>query len=745
MAGSSSHATTQDKGKGHVIAPPSPPTLRILNQINDKIIDDLHLQINDTRILIPFTIGADTHCFLGPIETLDRENKKLSFFPNAEGEDLLINQVFNISHFINQKPFRNNPKINPRGFNFTTWYQCLEPTKSAIWGALGIHELLRLSHFSLTTYPWMIGAVTCFWNRTTNNFHLSCGMIGMSLLDVAAITRLPINSPDCTPEMQSKHQYNIFFNTSYSEFIAHNMGEDGTEIIDSEHLFLPLAALLHEGKALNLAKLLLGHIFEELGQFVCDLRDNRIINTGGPLWLLQLWLNTIFENLTKPEGGSTDKQYIEGFRLSNYKPNFPNTQSDEDRFWAVFSLFHSCKDFDNDQLNFTHFLCCNRGPAWLDRLLFPNTNEKNELANQTWANLLAVQLVLPSSSESADESKPTNKDNLAASSQSEDAADSDPGSQLVRRSRLPQVIDPTTNPLQHSPEETHILESISPNNQDAFSAGNLVVPDSDSASKDADTTNSDSSRSKVLETPPELQPSSSLQANLQTPHGPRPGTASASTTPISASLDNLIFVLNKVVQENKIPVPVPAISRPATSRPLIELDPDAREQLQSLIKLLDHPPTTWVNDLILYKLLADLLNSSFELPTNTPHSASIQEFKQLLNESVASQFQLQEIENEEATSISNIENCLATAQPIQASREEFDLRISHAIFVQAFHDQEKVRLEAELIQIQEQLATIRQSRATIAKPLAIAQQDQHHLIQEHVSIDTKQGEYEKKT
>ncbi|RYQ89686.1 hypothetical protein Ahy_B09g096204 [Arachis hypogaea] len=386
MAGSSSHATIQDKGKGHVIAPLSPPALRILNQINDEIIDDPYLQVNNTRIQIPFTIGADTYCFLGPIETLESANKKLSFFPNAEGEDLLINQDFNISHFINQKSFLNNPKINPRGFDFTTWYQRLEPTKNAIWGVLGIQELLRLSHFSLTTYPWMIGAVTCFWNRTTNNFHLPCEMIGMSLLDVAAITGLPINSPDCTPDMQSKHQYNIVFNTSYSEFITHNMGEDGTEIIDNEHvaflfywlnailfcsrsvqmskLFLPLAALLHEGKVLNLAKLLLGRIFEKLCLFVCDLRDNKIINTGCPLWLLQLWLNAIFKNfMTKPEGDSTDKQHIEGFRLSNFKPNFPNTQSDEDRLWAIFSLFHSCKDFDNDQLNFIPFLHRNCGPA----------------------------------------------------------------------------------------------------------------------------------------------------------------------------------------------------------------------------------------------------------------------------------------------------------------------------------------------------------------------------------------------
>ncbi|RYQ92886.1 hypothetical protein Ahy_B09g099127 [Arachis hypogaea] len=379
MAASSSHATAQDKGKSPAIAPPAPPVLRILNQVNDEVIDDARLQANDTKILILFTIGTDTHCFLRPIESLKRANKKLSFFPSAEGEDLLINQAFNISHFINKKPFRNNPKINPRGYDFSAWYQRLEPTKSADWGALGIQELLGLSHFTLTTIPWMIGAVTCFWNRMTNNFHLPCGMVGMSLLDVAAITGLLINSPDCTPNMQPEHQYTVVLTSSYSDFIAHNMGAESTDVIDDEHvaflfywlnailfcsrsvqmskLFLPLAALLHEGKVLNLAKLLLGHIFKELGQFVQCLRDNSIISTCGPLWLLQLWLNAIFEKfMTKPRVGGTDKQHIKDFRLADYKPNFSDTQTDEDRFWAVFSLFHSCKDFDNEDLDFAPFL-----------------------------------------------------------------------------------------------------------------------------------------------------------------------------------------------------------------------------------------------------------------------------------------------------------------------------------------------------------------------------------------------------
>ncbi|RYQ99715.1 hypothetical protein Ahy_B07g087701 [Arachis hypogaea] len=543
--------------------------------------------------------------------------------------------------------------------------------------------------------------------------------------------------------------------------------------------------------------------------------------------------------MTKSESGSTDKQYIDGFRLAEFKPNFPDTESNEDRFWAVFSLFHTCKDFDNDQLNFTPFLRRNRGPTWLECLLFPDTNEANEIANQNWANMLAVQVIpiglplhkkerfkitmyaphlttrqlefsqdIPTPqpqnddpfchitlttqedfnscllknqqrrdrfnfvmydrsfyitkscfkwwatyysrytrtleeiqqtairtavtesspkkltreklklldhhqprvkelllellvNKSADESEPTNKDSLAASSPSEDAADSDPGTQLIPRYRISQidpehstshdsiqftgslqtipathpplphttqVIDLTANPLQHSPEENHRLESISPNNQAVSSTENIVVADSNSAFKAADTTNSTSSKSKVLETPPELQPKSSLQ------------------TPPDQNQEHRMFLL----------------------------------------------------------LQLDCLNSSLELPTNTPYSASIQEFKQLLNDSVASQFQLQETENEEAIAKSKIENCLTTAQPIQSSREEFDVRNSHAISVQAFHDQEEARIEAELAQLhQEQLATIRQSRATLAKPLAAAQQEQHLLIQKLVLIDTERGEYEK--
>ncbi|RYR39063.1 hypothetical protein Ahy_A09g044480 [Arachis hypogaea] len=664
MASSSSQTTTQDKGKGHEIVPSSPQALCILNQVNDEVIDDPHLPSKDSRILITFTIGAETHCSLGPIESLEKANKKLSFFPSAKGEDLLINQSFNISHFINKKTFRNNPKISPRGYDFIAWYWRLEPTKNADWKSSGIHELLRLSHFSLTTHPWMIGAVTCFWNRTTNNFHLPCGMIGISLLDVAAITGLLINSPDCTPDMQSKRQYNVVMTNPYSDFIAHNMDFDNDQL-----------------------------------NFTPFLRRNR-----GPVWLDRLlfpdtneendlanrsWTNMLALQVI-PTGLPLHKK--EKFKITLYAPNMtarqfglsqaiPTPQPRNDEPFCHFALtiqedFDSCLLKNQQRRGHFNFMVYDRSFyitksyfEWWATYYSRYTRTLEEI-KQTAIHTIPVaegspkrtqkrktELVLLTSSKSADESEPTNKNAIIVSSPSEGAVDSDPGSQLVLRSRLSQpvivthststagildqsilpqqhgqeqstshdsiqftrptqtipatfppishttqVIDSTTNPLQHSPEETHRLESTSPNDRVVFSEENQAVPDSDSASKAGDTTNSDSSRST---------------------------------------------------------------------------------------------------------------------------------------------FQLQETENEEAVAQLKIDNILVTAQPIQASREEFDLRISHDIYVQAFHDQEEARLETELAQIQKQLATIHQNRATIAKHLAAAQQEQHILIQKLVSLDTEQGEYEK--
>ncbi|RYR09933.1 hypothetical protein Ahy_B05g078377 [Arachis hypogaea] len=60
--------------------------------------------------------------------------------------------------------------------------------------------------------------------------------------------------------------------------------------ISMQKLFIPLGTLLHEGHRFNLVKFLLENLYDELG-----LQKKSLINVGGLLWLLQLWLNAIFE------------------------------------------------------------------------------------------------------------------------------------------------------------------------------------------------------------------------------------------------------------------------------------------------------------------------------------------------------------------------------------------------------------------------------------------------------------------
>ncbi|RYR73716.1 hypothetical protein Ahy_A02g008194 [Arachis hypogaea] len=59
----------------------------------------------------------------------------------------------------------------------------------------------------------------------------------------------------------------------------------------------------------------------------------------------------------------------------------------------LFSLFHSCKNFNNNDLNFTPFLHRNCGPSWPKLFLFPNDDQEDEIANRNWVNLLDVQII----------------------------------------------------------------------------------------------------------------------------------------------------------------------------------------------------------------------------------------------------------------------------------------------------------------------------------------------------------------
>ena len=188
------------------------------------------------------------------------------------------------------------------------------------WKSQGIFELIQLSRHPIKLNPAMIGASLYFWNRTTNTLQIPYGMVGPTLFEVAAITGLRPTGEVILSNMSSAHKYRVNMSqTAYSAYIKNNMGMPGSAISDHEHVafllywlnsiifcsknvkaqttLLPLAALLHEGRKLCLSKLLLARLYEEISHVVELIKGGKNFNPGGPFWLLQLWLNAIFESL----------------------------------------------------------------------------------------------------------------------------------------------------------------------------------------------------------------------------------------------------------------------------------------------------------------------------------------------------------------------------------------------------------------------------------------------------------------
>ncbi|MED6165394.1 hypothetical protein PIB30_099169 [Stylosanthes scabra] len=107
--------------------------------------------------------------------------------------------------------------------------------------------------------------------------------------------------------------------------------------------YIPLATLLHESKSrLCLAKLLLGHLYDELGLLVKQLRKGTTtLKVGGPLWLAQQWMNTVFENfMVLCKDQVQIKLPIEGFRLAHLEQHFLEKGDSVDHFYNFATKGH---------------------------------------------------------------------------------------------------------------------------------------------------------------------------------------------------------------------------------------------------------------------------------------------------------------------------------------------------------------------------------------------------------------------
>lgn len=83
--------------------------------------------------------------------------------------------------------------------------------------------------------------------------------------------------------------------------------------------YVPLATQLYEGRKICLSRLILFCLYESLGLAYEDLKNMEnfdILHIGGPIWLLQLWLNATFEPSLKTRVPHNPEVGVEGFRLT---------------------------------------------------------------------------------------------------------------------------------------------------------------------------------------------------------------------------------------------------------------------------------------------------------------------------------------------------------------------------------------------------------------------------------------------
>lgn len=185
----------------------------------------------------------------------------------------------------------------------------------------GIYDLIQLSRVSLLYCQNMLFATLYFWESSTTTFQLPRRMVISTLFDVASTTGLHPTGDSFKPNKRDENT--IIFNTSCSSFgkyIEYHHDTDTEVMSDEEHIaflvlwlsrcifcckslkvakrYLTLENQLDEGRDICISQLILGSIYESLRLATWTLKKlqpkhNMLLY--GPYWLLQLWLNAMFD------------------------------------------------------------------------------------------------------------------------------------------------------------------------------------------------------------------------------------------------------------------------------------------------------------------------------------------------------------------------------------------------------------------------------------------------------------------
>jgi hypothetical protein len=181
---------------------------------------------------------------------------------------LPVSRPYNFGYFKNpNKLFRSAPYTAHK--DFIPWLNRVEKEYGDFWQRYGIFPLIQFARTGPKYRPELLIAAMHFYEKYTNTFQFKCSMITPTLLDVAAITGLRPDGETFYPTKASKNIELVYKENTFSKYIAENMGKEGEEVSDVEHvafltlwlshfvfclkslqvakMFIPMALQIHEG------------------------------------------------------------------------------------------------------------------------------------------------------------------------------------------------------------------------------------------------------------------------------------------------------------------------------------------------------------------------------------------------------------------------------------------------------------------------------------------------------------------
>ncbi|KAL6205192.1 hypothetical protein ACLB2K_022454 [Fragaria x ananassa] len=364
----------------------------------NQLMEDMGHATTDFRVLIPDSTSQQF--VLGP--ALKSEHSfpdNYSEFPKRKTEGFLIHsQNAKFYEWFHTK-HRFWPGNDP---DWVSWFERVQAQKSYVWHQAGIYDILQFSKFTIPLNRSLVLAALCFWSTSTNSFHFGHGPLTITLLDLSALVGLrPCGAPfdvvvaDSIPIPDDICGIQITQSPNFPSFIREHNKIEGA-VTDEEHVAflhywlcryllcspsfkiikanLPLAVALSRGESYALGPVVLAYLYRGIN----DLLHSQLNTTGGPLWILQLWLHAYFPEM-RPDCFAIPNLSCHGLKYVSFKE--PKLSFHD----CLLFMYHLDRE---ENFNFNPYSKLDALPPWL---IFPwsemSETEFSKLKDM-WASFL---------------------------------------------------------------------------------------------------------------------------------------------------------------------------------------------------------------------------------------------------------------------------------------------------------------------------------------------------------------------